>query len=48
MENKLFIIYENNTKELPIEVWVDDKLVWDGNGGVEYKLKPSYKTGESK
>ena len=36
----LLIIYKDNTKLLPVEVWVDNNLVW---GGGSYQIKYSQK-----
>ena len=38
MSKKLMIIYKDNTKSIPVEVWVDNKLVWD-DGYFEVKWK---------
>ena len=34
--DKLMIIYKDGTKTMPVEVWINDKLIWD-NG--EYLIK---------
>ena len=38
MSKKLMIIYKDNTKSMPVEVWLDNKLVWD-DGYFEMKWK---------
>jgi len=35
-DKKLMIIYKDSTKKMPVEVWIDNKLVWD-NG--EYNIQ---------
>lgn len=35
-QDKLMIIYKDNTKTMPVEIWINDKLIWD-NG--EYIIK---------
>ena len=38
---KLLIIYRDKTKTMPVEVWIDNKLLWVGG---EYWIKYLNKT----